>query len=98
MGMGRVHVEESALVAVKNGLGTAGEAYKTNYMRLVNLIEEITSGHIQGDPANELLRKFEEKKDAFQKIYDIIDSTQGYVQGRAEQFVSDLDSLMKNMY
>ena len=95
--MGRVHVEESALVNLKNDFGTAGESYKANYNKLTNLISEITSGHIQGDPANELLRKYEEKKEAFEKVYEMISSTQDHVNGRAEQFVNDVDSLMKNM-
>ena len=95
--MGRVHVEEAALVDLKTNFGTAGEGYKANYTKLTNLISEITSGHIQGDPANELLQKYEEKKEAFEKIYEMINSTQEYVSGRTEQFVSDVDSLMKNM-
>lgn len=95
--MGRVHVEEAALVDLKNNFGTAGESYKANYIKLTNLISEITSGHIQGDPANELLQKYEEKKEAFEKVYEMINSTQEYVNGRTEQFVNDVDSLMKNM-
>lgn len=95
--MGRVHIEETALVNLKNEFGTAGESYKNNYVKLTNLISEITSGHIQGDPANELLQKYEEKKEAFEKVYEMINSTQEYVNGRTNQFVNDVDSLMKDM-
>lgn len=95
--MGRVHVEEEALVNLKNEFGTAGENYKANYNRLTNLIKEITSGHIQGDAANELLQKYEEKQEYFQKIYEVINSTQDYTNTRTEQFVNDMDSLMRNM-
>lgn len=95
--MGRVHVEEEALVRLKKDFESAGESYKTNYTKLTNLIGEITSGHIQGNPANELLKKYEEKKEAFEKVYEMINSTQNYLSGRTEQFVNDVDSLMKNM-
>ena len=95
--MGRVHVEEEELDNLKNDFGTAGEIYKANYNKLTDLINEITSGHIQGNPATELLNKYEEKKEAFEKIYEMINSTQEYVNGRTEQFVDDIDSLMKNM-
>ena len=95
--MGRVHVEEEALVNLRNDFGTAGENYKANYNKLTNLISEITSGHIQGDPANELLQKYEEKREAFEKVFEMIDSTQDYANSRTNQFVSDVDTLMKNM-
>ena len=50
----RIHVEESALNDLRNALETAGEDYKSNLARLQNLINEITSGDIQGDPAKDL--------------------------------------------
>ena len=95
--MGRVHVEESALTNLKNAFNTAGESYKANFDKLTNLISEITSGHIQGDPADKLLQKYEEKKEAFQKVYEMINSTQEYTNARTEQFINDIDSLMGNM-
>ena len=95
--MGRVHVEEESLNDLKNSFSTAGESYKENYTKLTNLISEITSGNIQGDPATELLQKFEEKKEAFEKINEMINSTQEYLSGRTEQFVGDVDSLIKEM-
>ena len=60
-----IHVEESALNDLRNALETAGTEYKNNYARLQNLISEITSGDIQGDPANDLLAKFQAKDDTF---------------------------------
>ena len=52
--MSVIHVDEEALKTLKNALETAGQEYKSNLARLTNLIEEITSGDIQGDPANDL--------------------------------------------
>lgn len=95
--MTRVHVEEQALVRLKNVFGSAGEKYKSNYSRLSTLIREITSGHIKGNPADELLKKYEEKKDAFDQVYKMINSTQEYLSGRTGQFISDMDELMDDM-
>ena len=95
--MGRVHVEEEALIQLGNGFGTAGENYKTNYSRLTSLMDEITSGHIQGDVADELLNKYEAKKDFFEKTAKIIDDYQKYMSSRTNQFVNDMDSLMNRM-
>ena len=50
--MASIHVDEAALNALKNALETAGQDYKQSLARLTSLIEEITSGDIQGDPAN----------------------------------------------
>lgn len=96
--MGRIHVEEGALVDLKTNFGTAGENYKVNYNKLTNLISEITSGHIKGNPANELLQKYEEKKEAFEKVFEMISSTQEYLNKRTEQFINDANSLMDDMY
>ena len=53
-----IHVEERDLTKLKNALQTAGENYRANIVRLQNLIDEITRGDIQGDPADVLKSKF----------------------------------------
>ena len=68
-----IHVEESALNDLRNALETAGTEYKNNYARLQNLISEITSGDIQGDPANDLLAKFQAKDETFKSLQQTID-------------------------
>ena len=68
-----IHVEESALNDLRNALETAGTEYKNNYARLQNLISEITSGDIQGDPANDLLAKFQAKEETFKALQQAID-------------------------
>ena len=51
--MATIHVDEAALNSLKHALETAGQEYKSSLARLTNLIQEITSGDIQGDPAND---------------------------------------------
>ena len=95
--MGRIHVEENALIELKNAFSTMGDNYKENYGKLTKLIEEITSGHIQGDPADELLKKYNDKKESFNKILELIEGTQVYLSGRTDQFIEDVTTLMTNM-
>ena len=63
-----IHVDEAALSDLRNALETAGKDYQRDYVRLKNLISEITSGDIQGDPANDLLNKFQAKQETFESI------------------------------
>ena len=93
-----IHVEESALNDLRNALETAGTEYKNNYARLQNLISEITSGDIQGDPANDLLAKFQAKDDTFKSLQQTIDEALEYIGAQGQAFtnlISDLESTMK---
>ena len=72
--MSVIHVEEEALKTLKNALATAGEEYKSNLSKLTNLISEVTSGDIQGDPANDLLQKFQAKEEVLNKLAETIHS------------------------
>lgn len=93
-----IHVEESALNDLRNALETAGTEYKNNYARLQNLISEITSGDIQGDPANDLLAKFQAKDDTFKSLQQTIDEALEYMGAQKQAFtgmISELSSTMK---
>ncbi len=93
-----IHVDEAALSDLKNALETAGEDYKRDYARLKNLIQEITSGDIQGDPATDLLNKFQAKEDTFNKLAQTIDDAEEYMGLQKQSFtqmISDLASGMK---
>ena len=93
-----IHVEESALNDLRNALETAGTEYKNNYARLQNLISEITSGDIQGDPANDLLAKFQAKDETFKSLQQTIDEALEYMGAQQQAFtslISDLSSTMK---
>ena len=93
-----IHVDEAALNALRKALETAGESYKNTYARLTNLIEEITSGDIQGDPAEDLRAKYEAKKETFEAIAKTIDEAEGFMGMQTTKFsnlISDLKSGMK---
>ena len=90
--MAVIHVEEEALNSLKNALATAGEEYKSSLSRLTSLIDEITSGDIQGDPAQDLLQKFQAKEDTLNKL------AEGYLGMQTTSFtnmIGDLKSGMK---
>ena len=96
--MATIHVEEEALNSLKNALATAGEEYKSSLSRLTSLIDEITSGDIQGDPAQDLLQKFQAKEDTLNKLAETIDEAEGYLGMQTTSFtnmIGDLKSGMK---
>lgn len=96
--MSTIHVDEAALNSLKNALETAGQEYKSNLARLTNLIEEITSGDIQGDPANDLLAKFQAKQDTLNKLAQTIEEAEGYMGLQTTKFgtmIGDLKAGMK---
>ncbi len=96
--MAQIHVDEASLNDLKNALATAGESYKSNLARLTNLVNEITSGDIQGDPATDLLQKFQAKEDTFKKLAETIDEAEGYMGMQTTKFgnmIGDLKSGMK---
>ena len=96
--MASIHVDEDALNALKNALETAGQEYKQSLARLTSLIEEITSGDIQGDPANDLLQKYQAKQDTFNKLTQTIEEAEGYMGLQTTKFgnmIGDLKSGMK---
>ena len=93
-----IHVEEESLNDLKNELSTAGESYKSNLTKLTNLVNEITSGDIQGDPADDLLAKFQAKEDTLRKLAETIDEAEGYMGMQTTKFgdmIGDLKSGMK---
>lgn len=95
---GTIHVDEAALTDLRDALATAGEEYKSNLARLTALIQEITSGDIQGDPANDLLAKYNAKEETFKKLAQTIDEAQEYMGIQTQKFgsmISDLSSGMK---
>ena len=96
--MSQIHVDEASLNDLKNALSTAGESYKNNLARLTNLVNEITSGDIQGDPATDLLQKFQAKEATFKKLAETIDEAEGYMGMQTTKFgnmIGDLKSGMK---
>ncbi len=96
--MTRIHVEEQALNELRDALQNAGEEYKSELARLTSLIKEITSGDIQGDPADDLLKKYLAKEDAFNALARTIEEAQEYAGVKGKDFtqmVSDLEEMAK---
>jgi len=96
--MAEIHVDEEALNYLKNALQTAGENYRNNLSRLTNLINQITSGSIKGDPADDLLAKYEAKRDFFNKVQETIDEAEEYMgikKGTFGNMIGDLKQGMK---
>lgn len=97
MASGTIHVDEAALTDLRDALTTAGEDYKSNLARLQALINEITSGDIQGDPANDLLAKFNAKEETFKRLANTIDEAQEYMGIQTQKFGSMISNLSSGM-
>lgn len=95
--MAMIHVDEAALNSLKNALETAGQDYKSKLARLTSLIEEITSGDIQGDPADDLLAKFRAKEDTFNKLTQTIEEAEGYMGMQTTKFGTMISDLKTDM-
>ena len=95
--MSTIHVDEAALNSLKDALQTAGQDYKNSLARLTNLIEEITSGDIQGDPADDLLAKFRAKEDTFNKLTQTIEEAEGYMGMQTTKFGTMISDLKTDM-
>lgn len=93
----QIKVDEQSLKALRDALATAGEAYKSNLARLQNLINEITSGDIQGDPATDLLSKFQAKEAILRSIANTIDEAEGYVGLKTTKFSNMIGNLSSGM-
>ena len=89
----RIHVEEEAIAELRSALENAGESYKENLARLTNLIGEITSGDIEGDPATDLLNKYNEKEEAFNALAEEIDKAENYTGAKGRGFTEMVDEL-----
>ncbi len=97
MAGGRIHVDEASLARLREALSTSGEEYKTQLVKLENLINTIVKGDIQGDPAQDLLQKFMAKKDIFEAIARIIDDAESYVGVKKTSFTDLISNLAQEM-
>ena len=93
-----IHVDEARLIELKNAMATCGQDYKEKFARLSTLIEEITSGDIQGDPATDLLTKYRDKEPVFKGLLQTIEDAEEYMGIKGKKFdsmIGDLHSTMK---
>lgn len=91
--MAQIHVEESAISYLRKALETAGQDYKNNLARLQNLMDEITNGDIKGDPANDILSKFNAKRDTFNSLTKTIEEAEDYMGMQGSKFNSLIGDL-----
>lgn len=95
--MAQIHVDEEAIARLKEALLTAGNDYKDNLSKLKNLIEDITRGDIQGDPATQLLTKFQEKSETFNGVQQSIDEAADAMGIKLSDFTSKMGELKAGM-
>ena len=96
--MAMIHVDEATLNDLRKALETAGESYKENLARLTNLINEITSGDIQGDLAVELLTKFQAKESILNGLANTIDEAAEYMGLQTTKFGDLISSTKAGMH
>ena len=92
-----IHVEEGSLNDLKNAIANQGESYKSNLVRLTNLITEITIGDIQGDLAVDLLNKFKAKEATFNGLANTIDDAAEYMGVQTTKFGSMMQDTKAGM-
>ena len=92
-----IKVDDASLADLKQAFSQAGERYKKNLARLNKLIEDITSGDIQGDPANDLLMKYRDKADVFKGIVETIEEGERHMGIQSTKFTDMIGTLHSNM-
>lgn len=92
-----IKVSDEALNKLRNALMNSGTSYKDNLRRLSSLMEEITSGDIQGTLATELLNKFQSKKETFHQILNTIEDAEEYAGVRTKKFGDMVDNTRVGM-
>ena len=92
-----IHVEEEYLNKLKSAIQDAGQEYKRNFAALTNLIDEITSGDIQGDLADELVTKFRDKEDTLKGIVKTIEEAEDYMGLQTTKFGTMITDVKANM-
>lgn len=95
--MAMIHVDPEGINELKNSFGTAGEEYKANLKALEELIQNITNGDLQGPPAVELAKKYEEKKEVFANIAKTIDEGQEYMGIKGQKFGAMIDDVTSSV-
>ena len=79
MATAEIKASEEGINKLRSALEDQGENYKENLVKLTNLINDIVSGDIQGDPADNLVKKFVEKREMFNNIAQTIDEAEEYM-------------------
>lgn len=86
-----------AFKRLDEAMQTAGEEYKRLLERLINLINEITNGDIQGDPAKDLLNKFQSKESDFRGLAQTINEAEQYIAEQKARFGAMMGNIEAGM-
>lgn len=92
-----IHVDEEELKILKTAIMTAGQDYKEYLVKLINLIDEITAGDIQGDLADDLKMKFEQKRTVFMNLKTVIEEAEGYMGLQVKKFGTMIEETKSSM-
>ncbi|MBQ9018752.1 MAG: hypothetical protein IJ097_00375 [Bacilli bacterium] len=87
----------TSLNSVTQALETAGKDYREKLARVTALIEEITRGDIQGDPATDLLAKFNAKQDIFKGLAQTLERAEEEMRRQEGRFNEAMDTIMEEM-
>lgn len=89
-----IKVDSAALERFRKVLAEAGEQYKQELKKLENLVNEIVSGTITGDTAEDLRDKYIEKKRVFAALANVIDDAESYAGMQGKRFESTVSDIM----
>ncbi len=81
-----IKVDEEALDRLRGALQTAGENFKSNLSKLEFLMDEITSGDIQGEVATDFLNKFRNRESVLKNIEKTINDAENYTGDKLNKF------------
>ena len=92
-----IKVNEESLNNLKNAIMNAGQEYKRNLASLINLIDEVASGDIQGDLADELVTKFRDKEDSLRGVLKTIEDAEDYMGLQTTKFGTMIGDVKSGM-
>ena len=96
MSVERIYVDPMAIEELRSNLEKAGEEYKSQLARLTNLMNEITKGDIQGPMADDLLKKFEEKRNDFNSLATAISDAEQNMGIKGTDFDKMVENFKEN--
>lgn len=83
---GVIQADSQSLRELTEAFATAGKDYQKKLEELGQLIEDITNGDIQGDPATQLKSKYEEKVASFNELRDALKKAEDHMNDEEAEF------------
>ena len=94
---GQITVSEEELNAIASSLHDASEKYSSSFTKLTNLIQEVTTGDITGQVADDLKQKFDSKEETFKNLKTTIDQAEQYMNQQLKSFNDVAEGVMAEM-